>query len=429
VISFASVQAATPALIIGLLTALGGGVLIGLERERRKGRGPNRKPAGVRTFGVTAVAGALAQGLEVPGLVSVTVLAVGLMAALGYWRTRQHDPGLTTELALLATCLIGVLSMQTPQFGAPAALGLTMLLAARDRLHRFATRVLSEQELHDALMLGALALIVLPLMPKEPLPWLAGLRPHALLGLMLLLLGVQALGAVAMRLAGAQAGLAISGLLSGLVSSTATIAAMGARARQHPQQELACSAGAVLSSAATWMLAQTLLFALSPVAAWAALPMLAVGSLLALTSGALLAWQSRKHGEPSSDRADATSALRLREAFVMALLLSCVTLAISWAEQRFGAAGLYAVAALSALADAHAPVASLAALHASHAINTQALLIGVLLAIGCNSLTRMLVALLSDGRRFALRIAIGLAIAWLGATLTFWLMGQLTPLA
>ena len=35
--------------LLGLLTALGGGLLIGVDRERRKGEGPNRDAIGLRT--------------------------------------------------------------------------------------------------------------------------------------------------------------------------------------------------------------------------------------------------------------------------------------------------------------------------------------------------------------------------------------------
>ena len=42
----------------------------------------------------------------------VTALAgVALLASLSYFRERRDDPGLTTEIALLATPLIGALAM------------------------------------------------------------------------------------------------------------------------------------------------------------------------------------------------------------------------------------------------------------------------------------------------------------------------------
>jgi uncharacterized membrane protein (DUF4010 family) len=85
------------------------------------------------------------------GLVPVALLAVSALAALSHWKSRARDPGLTTEMALIVTYLVGVLAVQQPALGAGAAALLAALLAARDRLHRFATRLLSEAELHDAL--------------------------------------------------------------------------------------------------------------------------------------------------------------------------------------------------------------------------------------------------------------------------------------
>ena len=414
-------------LAMGLMAALGSGLLIGLERERHKGRGHaggrEAEPAGLRTFTIAALSGALAHGLAVPGLVAVGALAVTVLAAMAYFRSSERDPGLTTEMALLATYLIGVLCVQAPLLGAPAAVTLTALLSARTALHRFATRMLREEELHDGLLLAALALVVLPLMPTEPLPWLAGMKAHTLMGLMLLLLGLQAFGYVALRLLGAQTGLALSGLMSGLVSSTATIAAMGQRARAEPPLFLACAAGAVMSSAATWLQASLMLLALAPQAAMSFLPLGLAGMAVAGGAGLLLARQARQQGSaPSSGRTEQRGGpLRLKEAALIAVLLSGVTVAVSWAEQRFGSSGLLGAVGLTGLADAHAPVASLAGLVHAGQIDARLMCQGVLVAITSNSLTRSLTAWLAGGPRFALivssvlfsSLALAAALLWL----------------
>ena len=210
-------------------------LLVGLERERRKGRGPGRAAAGVRSFTLAALLGALAQGLSValgqPGLVLLGGAMVGGLATVAYWRSAERDPGLTTELALCATYLVGLLCLTQPAWGAGAGAGLALLLAARGRLHHFATRVLTEQELHDALLLAALALLALPLVPGGPQAALGGVDLRRLAGLVLLILLLQAAGHIALRSLGARAGLPLAGFFSGFVSSTATIASMGARAR------------------------------------------------------------------------------------------------------------------------------------------------------------------------------------------------------
>jgi len=98
----------------GLVVAFGAGLLIGVERERRKGQGPDRHSAGLRTFLVAALAGAAGQVLS-PVVAAVVLAAVSGLAGLSYWRSRSDDPGLTTELALIATTLIGMLAVSQPE--------------------------------------------------------------------------------------------------------------------------------------------------------------------------------------------------------------------------------------------------------------------------------------------------------------------------
>jgi uncharacterized membrane protein YhiD involved in acid resistance len=50
---------ASGAKLLGLGVALGCGLLIGIERERRKGNGPARSLAGVRTFTLASLGGAV----------------------------------------------------------------------------------------------------------------------------------------------------------------------------------------------------------------------------------------------------------------------------------------------------------------------------------------------------------------------------------
>lgn len=394
----------------GLAVALGCGLLVGLERERRKGRGTDREVAGLRSFAVAALAGALAALLAADWLVGAGLLGIALLLAATQWGRRQRDPGLTTELALLATYLIGALALREPMWAAVAALALTLLLAARARLHHFAHRVLREEELHDGLLLAALALLVMPLLPAQGLSWLGGVSPRQLGSLVLLLLALQALGHVALRLLGARAGLLASGLFAGLVSSTATVAGFGAQVRQQPESWRALGAAAVMSTAATWL--QTLLM-LGPIApqlarAWA--PIALGGMAVALGLAWLLA---PRDGVPAV--APGRRPLRPREALMLALILSAVTAAVSFAQRQLGDLGVLGGALLAGLADAHAALPSLASLASESRISPGLLATALLLALGANSLTRSAVAWGAGGRRYGLAVAGALALQLLVA--------------
>lgn len=417
-------MASAPHDVVGLAVALGAGLLIGVERERRKGQGDDRQAAGLRSFAVVAFAGGLAQWLQTPGLVLSGAVFVALLGVLSHWKSRSRDPGLTTELALFTTYLIGVQSVLAPAFGGACGVGLAALLAARERLHRFATDLLTEQELHDGLLLAALGLIVLPLIPAGPLEWLAGIAPRPLAALVLLILAMQALGHVALRWLGARGGALLAGFVGGFVSSTATIASFGSQARAQPTQVTVLAGGAVLSSAATWLQALVVCTVLSPVAALALVPVALAGALGAAGVG-LLALRG-PHTAPTAAAVPPPtgSALRPREAVAVAAVLGVVAAGVSQAQQWFGDAGLNLGVALAALADAHAPVASLAALHAAGHLPAQGVALGALIAVGVNSLTRGVVAAVSGGRAYAQRVGMALAISWTAAGAVSWVIGH-----
>ncbi|MEO8297269.1 MAG: DUF4010 domain-containing protein [Burkholderiales bacterium] len=415
------------AFVVGSSVALGGGMLIGLERERRKLDGTHPPTAaGVRSFSLAALGGAWAQGLGEPLLVVAGFLALAGLAGLAFVRQRERDPSVVTAWALCLTYLLGVLSMSQPLVGAAGAVVVAGVLSERERLHRFATGVLSAEELQDALLLGALVLVVLPLLPTEPVGALAGLQPRAVGVLMVLILLTQAVGHIALRLFGDRLGLTLSGFFAGFVSSTATVASMGAQARRDPARAGVFTMGACLSTAATWVLALLMLAVLSPAVAARFAPAALAGAATAV----VLAWLMQRGG--SSDHQagldtppPAGGVLRLREALWVVCVLTVVTLAVAWARREFGNAGALAGAVLSGFGDAQASVAALATLANSAHMSAQAASAGVLASITANSLTRGVTAFVAGGRAYGLRLASCLLLASASAWAVWHLTGGL----
>ncbi len=410
---------------VGLAVALGVGLLVGIERERRKGRGAQRKAAGMRTFALVTVAGALAQSLSPGALVAVGALAVSALAALAYWRAAraaeaQADPGLTTEVALVVAYLVGVQCAVQPAIGAACGAVLAALLAAREGMHRFATEWLTEQELRDALVLAGVALVVVPLMPAAPLPGLGGLAPRTAAWLVLLILSIQAAAHVAQRLLGERHALLATGLLGGFVSSTATIATLGTEARTpSPPLQRRLAGAASLSGAATWLQALAIAAVASPSLLPRLAPMALGGALVAVLAGA---WTARgDDGAPVAARpGDARRPLRLREALLVAALLLGVSIVVGWLRSRYGTQGLLAGSALAALADAHAPIAAAFGLHAQGMVVARAALTAVLVAVGVNSVSRGVVAFATGGAAYGARVGAALTASWIAAALGLW---------
>ena len=416
--------AALPDAWAGIAIAGGCGLLIGVERERRKQQLGAPEEAGIRSFAIAALGGALAQALAQPLLVAVGALALGSMLTASILLRRKAGRDVTSEIALFVTYLVGVLCVVQPTLGAACGVAVAGLLALRERLHRFAGSVLTEAELHDALVLAALFLVVLPLMPTTSF---AGIVPRTLIALVGLILALQAAGQVALRWLGARAGVAVSGFLGGFASSTATVAALGSSVRDtnDPAWLRANAGGAVWSSVATWVLAVVLSAALSPAGALALLPVAAAGSLAgAAWAGVLVRTPSASPAQRDTAHrlAEArVSALRLREALLVAALLSVVTLAVAWAGQRFGSAGVFATAAIAGFGDAHSAVVSTASLLQAGGLTPTDFVRCVLFAVSANTVTRLLVAWVAGGLRYAWRVTVGLALgiaaAWAAALL------------
>src|SRR5690348_15364318 len=243
--------------------ALGIGLLIGAERERRKGEDRSRSAAGIRTFALTALAGAITLLVGGELLLAVSAASVAVFSAVAYRRTSRSDPGLTSEMALFATLLLGALSVVHP--GAAAGLGVivTALLAARTRLHRFFREVLTEQEAHDALLFAAASLVILPLMPNHTVGPYGVLNPRRFWELVILIMAISGAGYIALRSIGPRYGLVFAGFVGGFVSATATIGSLGARAAQDRRLARSAVAGSVLASVATVILMALVLISVS----------------------------------------------------------------------------------------------------------------------------------------------------------------------
>lgn len=271
---------------------------------------------------------------------------------------------------------------------------------------------LRERAVWDGLLLLALALWVLPLVPAQPIEALGGLSVRPLATLALVIMAIQAAGQLALRWLGPRHGLLATGFASGFASSTAAVASFGGRARAEPVHATAFAGAAGLSGAATWMQMLALCATVSADAAWHLVPVAAAGAASCALAGGWLVWRGGQvlpAGGPVLAAAGPTrSALRPREALAVVLMLGTVAVVVGLLQQRFGNQGLLLGVGLAALVDAHAPVGTLASLHAAYALPAPTLVGGAVLAVAVNTLTRCVVAATAGGRAYSLRVAAAL---------------------
>lgn len=412
----------TPEARLALSLALG--LLLGVERERRKKERAHGAIAGLRTFGLVGLLGGLMSYIALPYAVLAGALIVGALIIVGYALDpdRERDRGMTTEVALLLTYVLGALALAEPSTAAIATIGAAALLYFRTRLHVFVNTALLEAEIHDGLLLLVFAFVVLPLAPDADVGPYGAINPQAIARLMFVVTFISAAGYVTQRVVGARWGLVASGFGSGFVSSTATIAALGLHAKQDPSVERSAAAGATASSIATIVQYGTILAALDrALLSYLALPLgLAVAAALAAT--ALLARQAHAAADPQD--APKGRAFQLMPALVVGAGSALVAVLAAAFGDAIGEAGIVLVSSLSGLVDAHATTGALATLHHGQKLAPATAALALLAALSTNTITKLAMAFLAGPRRYALRVAGGVlfiaAAAWAGLLLRAW---------
>lgn len=402
--------------LLNFIVALGIGLLIGTERERNHQSAQTENAvAGVRTFTIAALLGAISITFDF-WLLVMTLACVTVFSATAYFIKTNNDPGLTTEITLLMTVILGALAMSQPLLAAGLAVIVAILLVAKEPLHAFVRGVVTRGELNDFLLLAAATLIVLPLVPNEFIGPYDAINPHNLWLVVILVMLISALGHVALRLLGGRIGLQITGLLSGFVSSLATIGVMGERARQSPALRDAAVSGAILSNLATIIQLALLIAAISP-ATLAALAMPLVFGGVSVALYGVVATLNTLH-----QRADEVTLpgelVSVKNALSLALVIGVVLLVSAMLQDWFGQTGLVIASGTAGLADAHAPSISAASLVSTGKVSPHLAEMAVLVAFSTNGLSKAVMAIASGGRDFAVKfipaLVFQLAMVWLG---------------
>lgn len=393
--------------LLGLAAAVGLGLLIGVVRERAQ-PDPGHAVAGIRTHLMLALAGVLGAALGTAVLVAILLL-VGALAVASYLKSADRDPGLTGEVAMPITTLLAALAQSRPALAAGVSVVVAGALFMKRPLHRLVRERVSEQELQDALLLAAAALVVLPLLPQTAVdPW-GVLVPARLWRLVVLILAVGMAGHLALRLVGARWGLPLAGFLAGFASSTAAIAGFGQRAREEPGHIPAAASGALFANLGSYVLFCGLVAGIDPalfkLLLW---PLLLAGAAMLLAALPGLLRQETVNRLPSDP---APRAFRLSHALLLAGLIGVVLLIAAWLQRWLGAAGVVAAAAAVALVEVHAAGASLAQLATSGQLDLPAAGWGVVLLLAVSAAAKGATAFISGGRAYGWRVATGLAAA------------------
>jgi uncharacterized membrane protein (DUF4010 family) len=422
-----------------LAVALAAGLLVGFEREQSSDEeGGDRATflGGARTYPLFALFGATAALLSRQLGSAPLLLALG--GTLGFLLVSYADDvrngrghGLTTEGAFLLTFCLGALAAsqgvleplrERALVVGSLAVVATLLLSVKPALHGLVHRA-SRQDVFATLKFLLVAVVALPLLPDQAMGPLGALNPFHLGLMVVFIAGIGFAGYLAIRLLGAGRGMLLTGLIGGLVSSTAVTLTFSGRAKEEPRLGPSCARAVTLASAIMFGRVVLVVAVLDfDLARRIALPLGA-----AFVVGLLISWlmvRRTKSVELSSTEVTFANPFELSQALKFGLLFAGVLLASKAAVTFLGDAGTYATGVVAGSTDVDAIALSMARLaKAGLPVNVAATTI--LLGVASNTIVKAVMAVVVGGGGFGRQIApafaamlavgaLGLGALWMG---------------
>jgi uncharacterized membrane protein (DUF4010 family) len=397
--------------------ALAIGFFIGLQREFAHGLDGREITAGERTFSLLALGGCMGAMLSdlygSPVILVVFIAVVGVFTGIGYfsdaWRTERK--GITTEVAIMISLMIGALCYYE-YLALAAALGIvtTVILSIKLETDRF-VRALNRQEVFAALQLAVITAIVLPMLPREAIagPPFDVLVPFSAWLMVVFISAINFVSYIFVRVAGTKHGIGISGLLGGLVSSTAVTLSFSERSKREP--ELSRPFAEAIIAAWTVMFVRVLIAVavINPDLLKQVWLPVALAGAAGLVYAAFLYFQQHS-GESSEVKLgrpiDLVSAVQFGLLFVVILLVSRT------AQLTLGNMGIYLSSLVSGLADVDAITLSMSELSNSGTLSLELAGQAVVLAAMANTIAKGAIVLLGGSKelRKALLPGVGLIL-------------------
>ena len=409
------------------------GLAVGVERQwSGHASGPNARFAGARSFLLLGLLGGIAGWLLAGGFIAagVALLAAGSVLTITAYvmaarrteaaesRMAEHESSIegTTEVAALVVLAIGTVSgLGFPLLTSAVASVMVLALVEKTRIHTAIARI-GEPELAAALQFAVLALVILPLLPAGPYGPFDSIRPRSLWVLVLIFSGLNFAGYLAARALGARRGYSVTGLLGGLVSSTAVTLRFSHKSREEPaaSQGLALGVVGACTVLIVRVLAVTLI--LRSAVTLALLPYVAPALLLG--TGVYL-FVARGKDKAQESMLPSKNPLGLWEAIKMAAAFQVVLLMIPLLRQWWGSSAVVVSAALLGLTDMDALTLSMARLDGVDAVALGAL--GIAVGMLSNTLLKLGLSFVFGAAPFRQIAVPGLAVLAVALGLGIWI--------
>lgn len=400
--------------ILLLSIALAIGLLIGVERgwKLREAK-DGQRIAGLRTFGLIGLLGGTAGLLfEYMGELVFSFVFLGFTIAVtaSYILQRRvsGDSSITSLVAMLLTFILGSLVLLDHiNLAASSAVVTVLLLRFKEILHSW-LRKLGRQELHAALQLLLISVVMLPVLPNQGYgPWQV-FNPYEAWWMVVLIATISFVGYFTMKISGMGKGIIITALTAGLVSSTALTLHFSRLAQKQPMMQNMLASGILIACAT--MFPRILLVAsiINPALFILLLSPMLTMTLLTLVFAALN-WHKNSANNINQDLSHLSNPLELKSALFFAILLVLVLLLGHATKHYFGETGIYMLSLFSGIADVDPINLTLANMSRADLLPDVAVT-GIVIAASTNTAVKGLLSVAVTGKKMLHQVVLPLTI-------------------
>jgi uncharacterized membrane protein (DUF4010 family) len=334
------------------IVALALGFLIGLERESSGAEHNTKVSAGLRTFSLISLFGfgcAWLYLINVTIILPIGLITIASLALAGYLsKLRNGKTGWTSEVAALLTFIIGALSLLA-EIWVPITLGIisTLLLSEKSELENYVEK-LNKTEFLAVIKFLIVTIIILPALPDQSYTQF-NLNPAHIWQVVVLVSSIGFVGYFLMKRLGGKTGLAVSGLLGGIVSSTAVSIAVGNIAKKEPSQSGNALQASILASSVMYLRILILIWFINPGIAmalwWKMLSLAVIGIVFSFGI------KSRSTELNKGQVNTLQNPFEIKPAVIFAILFVVLSVVTILVKNYFGGGGLITLSAIVGVTD------------------------------------------------------------------------------
>ena len=395
--------------LIRMLVTVGIGFVLGLEREFSQYSEKEEIFAGLRTFTIVALLGFLTAflGIAISYWVFIACfLGVVAIVAISYWVTSNNGAiGSTTEFAVIFTFLLGSLVL-VGNINISLALTVVMLVLLSLKVSlRTMIGQLTQNEVYAFVRFVVVALLILPFLPNQYYGPFEVINPREVGWIIVLVSGIGFVGYILMKFLGTNRGILLTSILGGLVSSTFVTFTFSKKSKETPALSINYAVG--IFAAAIIMVIRVFLLAFIFNKAMLVGLIIPLLILLITACGIALYLYHSQNGKPQTiSKIVLGDPLNIKNAVFFGVFYMGILLLVSFANQVYGAKGIYVSSAISALTDIDAIAISVSKL-AGTTMNFLIAQNAILLAVLSNTVVKIGIAVFTGSKALKKYVLIG----------------------